>query len=78
MADESSWVYWSMTDYGGLGKSKWPKHYDLADSPTSFHLRDAEWSVQYGENHAPHPQRPPKLTTNTPSRRFHRLRPRRP
>lgn len=49
MADDSSWVYWSMTDYGGLGKSEWPKHYDLADSSTSFHLADAEWSVQYGE-----------------------------
>lgn len=37
-----------MTDYGGLIKSEWPKHYDLSKSSTSFHLADAEWSVQYG------------------------------
>lgn len=47
-----------MTDYGGLGKSDWPVHYDLAESSTSFHIADAEWSVQYGERQAPNPLYP--------------------
>ena len=64
MADGSSWVYWSMTDYGGLSKSEWPKHYDLADSSTSLHLTDAEWTVQYGKaSGTPAPFRPSKRLT---------------
>lgn len=68
MTDVSSWVYWSMTDYGGLGESELPKHYDLADSSTSFHLADAEWSVQYGETSSPvHSQPPTGKRTDTTS-----------
>lgn len=64
VADGDRWVYWSETDYAGLGKSEWPKHYDADDSSTGFEITGAEWSVQYGDPPSPSPPPATSLLTS--------------